>query len=133
MRILSIIVGLLLVVPSLGDQTMSPHVNVGGHIANPGHYMLTKNPMTIADLIVRIVGIPVTPEEAQSYFEGETIKTFTIVFYRDKKVKVRLRFGRDDDYMRKTVIKNGDTFDIRRQVALKDIKKAPTIIVKPKK
>ena len=122
-----------MMIPAFAHQVAPPHVAVGGHIANPGHFIITKNPMTIAQLIVRIAGIPVTAKEAASYAEGETIETFVIVFYRAGKVKRLLRFGRDDDYMRKTLIKEGDTFDVRRSTDLKDLKKAQAIIVKPKK
>lgn len=106
-----------------------PFVVVGGSIAKPGPYELVAERESVAELINRIGGVPITEEEAKDYAAGKVLETVDLVMTRKDEEEV-FKFGEDEAIMRKIIIQQGDAFNVRRGERIFEIATPHTLTIK---
>lgn len=81
----SLVAGWILFAGLTCGNTQVDEVAVGGHIAKPGPYAFVSAQESLAELLNRVGGIPVTRGDFNNYQAGELVAHVRIVHYRGGK------------------------------------------------
>jgi len=97
---------------SYAHQTVD-EVVVAGQILKPGPYSYLPKTESLAELLNRVGGLPVTPEDLKKYQAGEPVDHVRVVLYRDGK-KMEFRIDPKSRQLWDFKVRNHDVFEVVR-------------------
>ena len=88
-------------------------VVVGGYILKPGPYSYLSKTESLAELLNRVGGLPVTPDDLKKYQAGEPVAQVRVVLHRNGK-KIEFRIDPKSSQLWDLKVQNRDAVEVVR-------------------